>query len=82
MLGPFSPSDKYAKAKLDHFVLQPDRRNDSSMPAEYDFSHHLSPSVAAGSLSLDIPSPVPPIDPGEYVNGNEEEEEINDEPEV
>ncbi|KOB70169.1 Uncharacterized protein OBRU01_15552, partial [Operophtera brumata] len=59
----------------------PDRRNDSSMPAEYDFSHHLSPSVAAGSLNLDIPSPVPPIiDPGEeYEDGNEEE--INNEPE-
>nr|XP_049701455.1 centrosomal protein of 104 kDa isoform X2 [Helicoverpa armigera] len=57
----------------------PDRRNDSSMPQEYDFSHHLSPSVAAGSLSLDIPSPVPPIEPEpelqdpEYVNGEEED---------
>uniref|UniRef100_A0A2A4JCJ4 Centrosomal protein CEP104 N-terminal domain-containing protein n=1 Tax=Heliothis virescens TaxID=7102 RepID=A0A2A4JCJ4_HELVI len=61
----------------------PDRRNDSSMPQEYDFSHHLSPSVAAGSLSLDIPSPVPPIEPEpelqdpEYVNG-EEEEDVQD----
>ncbi|XP_075985433.1 centrosomal protein of 104 kDa [Anticarsia gemmatalis] len=63
----------------------PDRRNDSSMPQEYDFSHHLSPSVVAGSLSLDIPSPVPPIDPEpeqepEYVNGvehGEEEEVVN-----
>lgn len=61
--------------------FQPDRRNDSSMPQEYDFSHHLSPSVAAGSLSLDIPSPVPPIesepDPQEpeYVNGEEEEDD-------
>ncbi|KAF9797752.1 hypothetical protein SFRURICE_017947, partial [Spodoptera frugiperda] len=62
----------------------PDRRNDSSMPQEYDFSHHLSPSVAAGSLSMDIPSPVPPIEQEreeneiqepEYVNGEEEEEE-------
>ncbi|XP_026727716.1 centrosomal protein of 104 kDa [Trichoplusia ni] len=56
----------------------PDRRNDSSMPQEYDFSHHLSPSVVAGSLSLDIPSPVPPIDPEpeqepEYINGEEED---------
>ncbi|XP_060807331.1 centrosomal protein of 104 kDa [Amyelois transitella] len=40
----------------------PDNRNDSSMHQEYDFSHHLSPSVAAGSLSLDMPSPVPPAD--------------------
>ncbi|CAB3229836.1 unnamed protein product [Arctia plantaginis] len=56
----------------------PDHRNDSSMPQEYDFSHHLSPSVVAGSLSLDIPSPVPPIEAEpeqepEYVNGQEEE---------
>ncbi|KAG7300999.1 hypothetical protein JYU34_015363 [Plutella xylostella] len=42
----------------------PNSRNDSSMPQDYDFSHHLSPSVIAGALSLDIPSPVPPIDPG------------------
>ncbi|XP_073962480.1 centrosomal protein of 104 kDa isoform X1 [Choristoneura fumiferana] len=46
----------------------PDSRNDSSMPQEYDFSHHLSPSVAAGALSLDIPSPVPPVDqPAEHL---------------
>lgn len=56
----------------------PDSRNDSSMPQEYDFSHHLSPSVAAGSLSLDIPSPVPPIEAEteqepEYINGEEED---------
>lgn len=51
------------------------------MPQEYDFSHHLSPSVAAGSLSLDIPSPVPPVDPGqEYQNGDEED--ANNEPEA
>ncbi|XP_022818767.1 centrosomal protein of 104 kDa [Spodoptera litura] len=65
----------------------PDRRNDSSMPQEYDFSHHLSPSVAAGSLSMDIPSPVPPIEQEreeneiqepEYVNGEEEEEDVQD----
>ncbi|KAG6451497.1 hypothetical protein O3G_MSEX007194 [Manduca sexta] len=59
-----------------------DSRNDSSMPQEYDFSHHLSPSVVAGSLSLDIPSPVPPLEPAhghEYVNGDDgdDEEEIN-----
>ncbi|CAK1543363.1 unnamed protein product [Leptosia nina] len=40
----------------------PDSRNDSSMPKAYDFSHHLSPSVATGAMSLDIPSPVPPIE--------------------
>ncbi|XP_064075101.1 centrosomal protein of 104 kDa isoform X1 [Vanessa tameamea] len=40
----------------------PDTRNDSSMPQAYDFSHHLSPSVAAGIQSVDIPSPVPPIE--------------------
>ncbi|XP_063833817.1 uncharacterized protein LOC135082985 [Ostrinia nubilalis] len=54
----------------------PDSRNDSSMPQEYDFSHHLSPSVVAGSLSLDIPSPVPPLEEPEqqeYANGDEEE---------
>ncbi|XP_028172012.1 centrosomal protein of 104 kDa [Ostrinia furnacalis] len=54
----------------------PDARNDSSMPQEYDFSHHLSPSVVAGSLSLDIPSPVPPLEEPEqqeYANGDEEE---------
>ncbi|KAH9633166.1 hypothetical protein HF086_013789 [Spodoptera exigua] len=65
----------------------PDRRNDSSMPQEYDFSHHLSPSVAAGSLSMDIPSPVPPIEQEpeeneiqepEYVNGDDEEEDVQD----
>ncbi|XP_053618620.1 centrosomal protein of 104 kDa [Plodia interpunctella] len=37
----------------------PDPRNDSSMHQEYDFSHHLSPSAAAGSLSLELPSPAP-----------------------
>ncbi|XP_037873999.1 centrosomal protein of 104 kDa isoform X2 [Bombyx mori] len=55
-----------------------DPRNDSSMPQEYDFSHHLSPSVAAGSLSLDIPSPVPPIhqetDEIDFINGNDEDQ--------
>ncbi|KAL0861679.1 hypothetical protein ABMA27_009165 [Loxostege sticticalis] len=53
-----------------------DSRNDSSMRQEYDFSHHLSPSVVAGSLSLDIPSPVPPLEEPEqqvFVNGDEEE---------
>ncbi|KAL4716449.1 hypothetical protein ACJJTC_015877 [Scirpophaga incertulas] len=69
----------------------PDPRNDSSMPQEYDFSHHLSPSVATGSLSLDIPSPVPPIETrpeDEYVNGHHYEEDheskspIQDEPEA
>ncbi|CAK1591242.1 unnamed protein product [Parnassius mnemosyne] len=61
----------------------PDSRNDSSMPQAYDFSHHLSPSVVAGSLSLDIPSPVPPIDnegeppEQEFVNGVEDEEVNN-----
>lgn len=55
------------------------------MPQEYDFSHHLSPSVVAGSLSLDIPSPVPPIEAEpeqepEYVNG--QEEEMDDTPPV
>ncbi|CAH2057358.1 unnamed protein product, partial [Iphiclides podalirius] len=58
----------------------PDTRNDSSMPQAYDFSHHLSPSVVAGSLSVDIPSPVPPIDNDceppdqEFVNGVDDEE--------
>ncbi|XP_023937163.1 centrosomal protein of 104 kDa [Bicyclus anynana] len=51
----------------------PDTRNDSSMPQAYDFSHHLSPSVAAGTQSIDIPSPVPPIEhfpePQEEFNG-------------
>ncbi|CAH0717934.1 unnamed protein product, partial [Brenthis ino] len=37
----------------------PDRRNDSSMPQAYDFSHHLSPSVTAG---CDAPSPAPPVE--------------------
>ncbi|KAM3956825.1 centrosomal protein of 104 kDa [Aphomia sociella] len=65
----------------------PDTRNDSSMHQEYDFSHHLSPSVAAGSLSIDMPSPVPPMEHGdqeepehpepEYINGGEEEEANN-----
>ncbi|XP_072948008.1 centrosomal protein of 104 kDa [Epargyreus clarus] len=59
----------------------PDSRNDSSMPQAYDFSHHLSPSVAAGSMSLDIPSPVPPIEhlePDEQdFNGVEYEEVSN-----
>ncbi|CAG5049804.1 unnamed protein product [Parnassius apollo] len=61
----------------------PDSRNDSSMPQAYDFSHHLSPSVVAGSLSMDIPSPVPPIDneveppEQEFVNGVEDEEVDN-----
>ncbi|CAH0403059.1 unnamed protein product [Chilo suppressalis] len=57
----------------------PDTRNDSSMPQEYDFSHHLSPSVVPGSLSLDIPSPVPPNEEPEIeqelVNGDDEEDE-------
>ncbi|XP_049879827.1 centrosomal protein of 104 kDa [Pectinophora gossypiella] len=48
-----------------------DSRNDSSMQTEYDFSHHLSPSVVAGSLSLDIPSPVPPA---EQTDGQEYQE--------
>ncbi|KPJ00713.1 Centrosomal protein of 104 kDa [Papilio xuthus] len=58
----------------------PDSRNDSSMPQAYDFSHHLSPSVVAGTLSLDIPSPVPPVDNDtepvmqEFVNGVEDED--------
>ncbi|GBP20835.1 Centrosomal protein of 104 kDa [Eumeta japonica] len=65
----------------------PDPLNDSSMPKEYDFSHHLSPSVAAGALSFDMPSPIPPQDPdhhdsdevcnaddGEYLN---EDAEVN-----
>ncbi|XP_059055953.1 centrosomal protein of 104 kDa [Achroia grisella] len=65
----------------------PDSRNDSSMHQEYDFSHHLSPSVAAGSLSIDMPSPVPPMDhidePEQqeivYANGGGgDEEETND----
>lgn len=46
------------------------------MRQEYDFSHHLSPSVVPGSLSLDIPSPVPPLEEPEqqvFVNGDEEE---------
>lgn len=52
------------------------------MHQEYDFSHHLSPSVAAGSLSLDMPSPVPPVDheeqhEPEFINGDEVEEEVN-----
>ncbi|CAG9792779.1 unnamed protein product [Diatraea saccharalis] len=71
--------------QLEHLNLPeeilPDHRNDSSMPQEYDFSHHLSPSVVAGSLSLDIPSPVPPIDEPELerelVNGDDEEEVQN-----
>lgn len=54
--------------------FQPDSRNDSSMPQEYDFSHHLSPSVAAGALSLDIPSPVPPVD--------QAAEDLEDEPDA
>lgn len=49
----------------------PNPKNDSSMPQEYDFSHHLSPSVVAGALSFDIPSPVPP-DPGLDVEDKEE----------
>ncbi|XP_068625323.1 centrosomal protein of 104 kDa [Battus philenor] len=61
----------------------PDSRNDSSMPQAYDFSHHLSPSVVAGTLSVDIPSPVPPIDnEGDpplqaFVNGVEDDEDNN-----
>ncbi|XP_041970900.1 centrosomal protein of 104 kDa [Aricia agestis] len=54
----------------------PDPRNDSSMPQAYDFSHHLSPSVTAGALSVDISSPVPPIehvpDPHEEYNSIDE----------
>lgn len=42
------------------------------MPQAYDFSHHLSPSVAAGVQSIDIPSPVPPIE-----NLPEPEDEFN-----
>ncbi|XP_047520581.1 centrosomal protein of 104 kDa [Pieris napi] len=53
----------------------PDTRNDSSMPQAYDFSHHLSPSVAAGAMSLDIPSPVPPIEMDHpQMNGIDDEE--------
>ncbi|CAG9570655.1 unnamed protein product [Danaus chrysippus] len=50
----------------------PDTRNDSSMPQAYDFSHHLSPSVAMGVHSVDIPSPVPPIEhlPENEFNGD------------
>lgn len=54
------------------------------MPQAYDFSHHLSPSVVAGCLSVDIPSPVPPIDneceppDQEFVNGVDDEEEVNE----
>lgn len=34
------------------------------MPQEYDFSHHLSPSVVSGAMSFDIASPVPQDDNG------------------
>ncbi|XP_063542566.1 centrosomal protein of 104 kDa [Cydia strobilella] len=53
----------------------PDTRNDSSMAQEYDFSHHLSPSVATGALSLDIPSPVPPLDEPDCQEQEQEEDE-------
>ncbi|VVD00025.1 unnamed protein product [Leptidea sinapis] len=51
----------------------PDARNDSSMPQAYDFSHHLSPSVAAGTQSIDIQSPVPPVE-------QEDHNALDDEP--
>ncbi|XP_050668136.1 centrosomal protein of 104 kDa isoform X2 [Leptidea sinapis] len=50
----------------------PDARNDSSMPQAYDFSHHLSPSVAAGTHSIDIQSPVPPVEQEDH-NGLDDE---------
>ncbi|CAG4939723.1 unnamed protein product [Colias eurytheme] len=59
----------------------PDSRNDSSMPQAYDFSHHLSPSVAAGAMSLDIPSPVPPIEHEDnQFNGLDEPDHISASP--